>query len=149
MKRQISAFQLFFCSLLAVVLFLSTTTMAHAEISNQSEVPFVVESLDSLPDDVYNQMEEMRFQPYSGIEVVPKEDRTYIILSLGLRPSTGYEIMVNRVVQDGDHILVWATEIPPSDDEVVLPVLTSPVKVISIPPSLGEASELDMKIHVK
>ncbi|MFC4075892.1 protease complex subunit PrcB family protein [Salinithrix halophila] len=94
-------------------------------------VPYQIESLDNLPSEVKSEVNRFKQKQISGFTPVKIGGKTYVILSLGLRPTSGYDLELLQAIRHGSSILIWTREIRPSEDEFVAPVLTTPVKVIS------------------
>jgi hypothetical protein len=69
---------------------------------------------------------------------------TLIAISLGMRPTSGYSINVNKVLKEKGKILIQASEICPKKNQIVLMVITYPSILIKIPKNEGQF-ELDLK----
>lgn len=101
---------------------------------------FRQESQNSLPDEVkQRQVEVMQTagDQFSHTEV-NSGDRTYLILALGQRPTGGYSIRINEVVQKGNTIRIHAEEVPPAPDAFTTQAISSPRTVISLASPKGE-----------
>ncbi|PTX58301.1 protease stability complex PrcB-like protein [Melghirimyces profundicolus] len=97
---------------------------------------FQQESPKQLPEKVKKEqaevMKESADSGKSSLTEVRAGDRTYLILSLGQRPTGGYSIRVNEVVKKGDTIRVVAEEVPPAKGSFTTQALTKPTVVISV-----------------
>ncbi|MFC7440465.1 protease complex subunit PrcB family protein [Laceyella putida] len=126
-----------FCLLafmLVTALWGGNTTVAHASVKESIETSFnVEENLDSLPFEVQYKIDELQWRDDSGSALVHKDGRTYAILSLGVRPTTGYSINIDGIFVSSGQMAIWASEVRPNSNAVLVQQLTSPVKVISIP----------------
>jgi protease stability complex PrcB-like protein len=70
------------------------------------------------------------FKPDDAIPAVNFSSETTVALSLGQRPTGGYQIRVERVTRDGSTLLVHASELVPC---VGPAVITHPLTVIAVP----------------
>ncbi|MFC4076921.1 protease complex subunit PrcB family protein [Salinithrix halophila] len=100
-------------------------------------LPFRQESLEDLPGNVKSEIQRAEKQE---VRVETGEDgRTYLILSLGKRPTGGWSIRVNQVVQNNSTVRVDAEEVPPPSSSFNTQVISSPITVISLKPE-GEVN---------
>jgi len=61
------------------------------------------------------------------------DQQQVLLLGLGERPTSGYTVAVDQILRVGDTLQVWAHESCPSEDAMVLQVLTQPYILFSIP----------------
>ena len=64
--------------------------------------------------------------------VLHTDSNTYIVLTMGSKPTSGYSIKINDVVLGNDGITVFAKYIAPPEDGYVTQVPTCPVSVIEL-----------------
>jgi hypothetical protein len=94
----------------------------------------IIENINYLPNEVKNKVQELQWRVTDGHALVHKDGIAYVILSLGIRPTSGYAIEVDSIVRINDtRLLIWANEVKPQPHAVVSPQLTSPVQVLSMP----------------
>lgn len=63
-----------------------------------------------------------------------------ILVALGERGSSGYDIRISRVAHDANRLYVEVTSTSPGDQCATLTVLTQPVDVVVIPHNVGEVA---------
>ncbi|HEX6988362.1 MAG TPA: Gmad2 immunoglobulin-like domain-containing protein [Bacillota bacterium] len=91
-------------------------------------------SLDQVPDEVRTWVEQQQGQ--IGIFQEIREDRTYILVAWGEKPTGGYEIAVDDVAAAGDEALrLEITLTAPEDNAVVTQVVTHPFALIAVEPA--------------
>lgn len=88
--------------------------------------------LSFLPDPVKQKVEEFRSRIHGGETVIHHEHQTYLIIALGQRPSGGYGVALDSVLQKERKIHVYARETTPAPDSFSLSALTHPVHVFSL-----------------
>lgn len=116
--------------------------------TDEEPLQFQQESQDSLPDEVkQRQVEVMQAagDKFSHSEII-SGDRTYLILSLGQRPTGGYSIRINEVVRKGNTIRIHAEEVPPAQDAFTTEAITYPSIVISL---VSPKREVKFDYHIR
>lgn len=103
---------------------------------------FTVEQHENLPKKVAEKLQNSRNET---CHVLTVQDRTYFIVKVGERKTGGYTVEVERVVQRGDVIHVYARETPPVEGVMVIQVLSYPLTVVSVK---GKYSEDVVSFHV-
>lgn len=111
----------------------------------KESLPFTVEETTSLPPQVGALTEKLAGFKSGRNESIVVDGRTYMILTLGERPTGGYRITVSKVEQRGQTIHVYAEEKPPAEGAIVIQVITHPYTVISIK---GHYMEHDIRFHI-
>jgi uncharacterized lipoprotein YehR (DUF1307 family) len=113
-------------------------TMAFSSKADESSVPngtpvdYIVED-EPFPSAVKEIVEVVR--KTGGFRAITVQHRTYIIIALGERNTTGYSIKVKSVIKQSDHLQVTYVEKKPGPNDVVAQVLTYPYIVVSVPES--------------
>lgn len=104
-------------------------TIAKDFYSGQTQKEnFVIENEDdfmSLWDKIYP-------EPRPDIPDVDFEKYTVIAVFQGQMTTGGYEIRVNKVVEEKNNILVYIEEISPDPQDIVTQALTSPYHIIKM-----------------
>lgn len=75
---------------------------------------------------------ELQSQP-AGAYWVTENDKTYLVITAGEKPSAGYAIEVKEITSDGQRLQVIATLQEPRPGEAVAQVITYPMIVLSLP----------------
>ncbi|SMP06007.1 PrcB C-terminal [Laceyella tengchongensis] len=122
---------------------------SYASAEESLETSFkIVENINYLPNEVKNKVQELQWRVTDGHALVHKDGIAYVILSLGIRPTTGYTIEVDSVVRINDtRLLIWANEVKPQPHAVVSPQLTSPVQVLSMPDPFHKIKHVSVWIN--
>lgn len=66
------------------------------------------------------------------IESTDTKTANFIILSMGEKPSSGYSIAVDSVVEMADKIVVTIKDVNPQPDEITASVITHPYTIVKI-----------------
>lgn len=77
------------------------------------------------------QLEELQEQP-AGAYWVTVDDKTYLVVTAGQKPTAGYTLVVESVTYDGTALKVKAQLLEPNPGEMVAQVITYPMAVLSI-----------------
>ncbi|MDA8354002.1 MAG: protease complex subunit PrcB family protein [Firmicutes bacterium] len=114
--------------------FASDDAKAREPDGDGAPLSFQEESAEKLPEAVKKIRSEVMAADSEKLShrEVRSGDRTYLILSLGQRPTGGYAIQVEKVVRKGDTIQVIAEESPPPKGSFNTQVITQPTTVISL-----------------
>jgi hypothetical protein len=96
-------------------------------------IPFRQESVQQLPVEVKKRWEEIQATGKPTGVAVHANERTYVIAALGMRPTGGYRIEIQRIHRRGHTVVVYAKEQAPPPGSLVTQVITYPVTVVSIP----------------
>ncbi|SMO61804.1 protease complex subunit PrcB family protein [Melghirimyces algeriensis] len=115
-------------------LFASDDSRGGTADSEEQSLSFKEESMEQLPVEVQHKHMEVMNASKDGLShtEVRHGDKTYIILSLGQRPTGGYSIRVNEVVKKGTTIHVIAEEMAPSKETITTQAISHPFTVISL-----------------
>ncbi|GGE19224.1 hypothetical protein GCM10011571_21450 [Marinithermofilum abyssi] len=92
-----------------------------------------IEADPGLPQVVKSKAKSLQKRKTGGETVVIAEGRAYLIMALGERQTGGYRIKVHNVVKQGNHIHIYAEEVPPSQNSVTTQAISYPVTIASIP----------------
>jgi len=99
-------------------------------ITSQQEI----DRLESLVSrGALEQLAELDFQQYFAIAVFR-----------GVRPTSGYDIIIERIARRGDKIVVYAQFWEPRLDQVILPEVTSPYHLIKVRRGDGVSQETEL-----
>lgn len=96
------------------------------------------ESPTDLPQTVHAQTEKLKQQNQVAHSAVPFKDRIYFIVTLGQRPTGGYQVYLDKITQSDSEIHIYVEEIAPSPDMMVTQIITNPIQVVSIPKPKGK-----------
>lgn len=107
---------------------------------------YTVEEIENLPPKVKEESEKAKGGASDRETVVIVDERTYIIVSLGKRPTGGYSVNVSKVEQRGDTLHVYAEEKTPATGSMVIQVISYPMTVISVK---GTYTNEDVEFHVR
>ncbi|RKD25517.1 hypothetical protein BEP19_00805 [Ammoniphilus oxalaticus] len=88
------------------------------------------ELVDPPYDDAINQAISQH-QEQAGLATVQHQNHTYAIITLGQRPSAGYKIVIKKVEQSSDKIIVSYSEQKPTG--MALTVISYPAVVVKLP----------------
>lgn len=115
--------------LLSFILIIGTVSCQQEE----QPIPYTVEEFDKLPELIKTHLWENRF--HESNNVFSLGEKIYIAVNMGVKPTGGYEIAIEKVVQimdDIPRILVDLEYINPSPQQIVERKVTYPMTVISI-----------------
>ncbi len=115
--------------LLSFILIIGTVSCQQEE----QPIPYTVEEFDKLPELIKTHLWENRF--HESNNVFSLGEKVYIAVNMGVKPTGGYEIAIEKVVQimdDIPRILVDLEYINPSPQQIVERKVTYPMTVISI-----------------
>ncbi|SFT01494.1 protease complex subunit PrcB family protein [Marininema halotolerans] len=105
-------------------------TQSHSPVAKASS--FQSETLKNLPNNVKEQVNLLQTKQEKGLITLKSDGRTYIILSLGTRPSSGYQFAVEYFTQWGSKVFLTTHETTPASGQMVSPMITNPISVISV-----------------
>ncbi|MCX7570023.1 protease complex subunit PrcB family protein [Tumebacillus sp. DT12] len=91
----------------------------------------VIEDLSALPQEVQQGLQGK--QQSEGLTVVEAEGATYALLSLGERPTGGYTIEVQQVIESAGRIEIHAKVKEPAAGLSVIQMITYPALVVKLP----------------
>lgn len=96
-----------------------------------NNLSFVIVEYDGLPADLKAMA---NLEPKAGFTKVVhgKGDNKYVFISLGQKPTGGYDIKIESVEDVEGKISIIYSEIKPGEDDVVTQALTYPWKVVKI-----------------
>jgi uncharacterized lipoprotein YehR (DUF1307 family) len=109
-----------------------SSNIDESPVPNGTALDFIVED-KPFPSPVAEVLEVVR--KTGGVRAVTTQQRTYIIIALGERSTTGYSVKVKSVIKQATHLQVTYIEKKPGPNDVVAQVLTYPYIVISVPQS--------------
>jgi len=96
-------------------------------------VDWEIPAIDQLPDEVAAWVEQQQAQ--TGIFQLTHDDRTYILIAWGEKPTGGYEVVVDDVQPLGEDALrLDITLTAPGEDAIVTQVLTYPIALVAVEP---------------
>lgn len=75
---------------------------------------------------------ELQSKP-AGAYWVAKDEKTYLVVTAGEKPTAGYVVEVKEITYDGEQLKVSAHLNEPRPGDVVAQVITYPMLVLSIP----------------
>ena len=84
---------------------------------------------------------EQLWQEHAPRQPIPKVDfgeRMVVGLFLGTRPTSGFAVRVTRARLAGQDLVIEYAERRPSANAMVMPVITSPFQLVSLPKRAGE-----------
>lgn len=102
-------------------------------IRNQSggkEMAFQKVDLETTDPAIQKWVSEKRGK--AGLHSATIENRTYILASRGEKPSSGYEISIDKIVERPDRILVYVKFRDPEPGKSYLTVITTPADLVEI-----------------
>ncbi|MDN4595286.1 protease complex subunit PrcB family protein [Polycladomyces subterraneus] len=100
---------------------------------DDADIPFHQESPQQLPVEVKKRWEEMQATGEPTGVAVHVDKRTYVIAALGVRPTGGYRLKIQRIHRHGQMVVVYAEEQVPPPGSLVTQVISYPATVVSIP----------------
>ena len=102
-------------------------------INNEKNVKFEVVKSDKIPEQIKSEI----IPEYKKLEralAYVEDDKVYVIVSRGEKPSTGYNVAVNKIVleeKDGiETIIVYADFKDPAQKTSISQIITYPVAVV-------------------
>ena len=102
-------------------------------INNEKNVKFEVIKSDKIPEQIKSEI----IPEYRKLEralAYVEDDKVYVIVSRGEKPSTGYNVAVNKIVleeKDGiETIIVYADFKDPEQKTSISQIITYPVAVV-------------------
>jgi hypothetical protein len=101
-------------------------------LPNGSQLAFSVEG-PSLPSPITEIVEVVR--QTGGARTINLNERTYIVIALGQRSTSGYSIEIGSISKKSDHVEISYTENEPNPNQSLAQMITHPYVVISIPQS--------------
>jgi hypothetical protein len=110
-----------------------------------ADIPFRQESPQQLPVEVKKRWEEILTTREPASVAVHADERTYVIAALGMRPTGGYRIEIQRIHRRGHTVDVYAEEHAPPPGSIVTQVITYPATVVSIP----SQTDVTFQFHIK
>lgn len=93
---------------------------------------FTIEQEEALPPNIKTAVEKVTSSKLSQNQVVPAAGRSYLIVTLGERPTAGYTVHIQKVEQQGNALHVYVKEKPPAKGAMVIQVISYPYTVVSI-----------------
>lgn len=102
---------------------------------------------ETLSKDFYSMVEDQAFEVFrdpiafesrlasAGIDLqdgIDFDTQTAIAVFMGQKPTGGYDIEVKRIVESGNRITVFYELLEPSQDDMVIQVITSPYHIVTI-----------------
>ncbi|SDX23736.1 PrcB C-terminal [Marininema mesophilum] len=85
-----------------------------------------------LPLSVQEEIDVLLAKQEKGLSSIKADGRTYVILSFGPRPSSGYTFDIEQFTQWGSDIYITTHETPPADGQIINFPITNPITVLSI-----------------
>ncbi|TCW37862.1 protease complex subunit PrcB family protein [Laceyella sacchari] len=110
-------------------------------MDNEKSLPFTQLKPDQIPENVKREGEQWRAHEATA-KVVSGD---HIIVSIGERPTGGYDVRVNRIIKQGSRIIVNATEIPPKEGMMVTQAFSYPQAVVKLQENIGSA-EVEVRL---
>ncbi|MDR6225271.1 protease complex subunit PrcB family protein [Desmospora profundinema] len=117
------------------------------DLEKDGPVAFQNEREGDLPEPVRAKKEEWEEKPpEKPVHAEVKHDDTlFVVIATPQKPTGGYTIRVNQVVQEDSRVNIHAEEVPPPEDSMVIQALTTPTAVISI----QTKEEVDIRLNMK
>jgi hypothetical protein len=112
---------------------------------DDTDIPFHQELPHQLPVEVKKRWEELQATGKPTGVAVHTDKRTYLIAALGMRPTGGYRLKIQRIHRHGQTVDVYAEEQTPPPGSLVTQVITYPITVVSIPLQ----SDVSFQFHIK
>lgn len=110
---------------------------------NLNEFSYKVLHNNNSPEIVKRYIEENKYKETQG--VLHTDSNTYIVLTMGSQPTSGYSIEIKNVVLQNNEITVSAKYIAPPKDRYVTQVPTCPVSVIELNRVYKETVKYDIE----
>ena len=139
--------------ILAVVFIAVTTAMVGAGCStdltkmSSEDLSSLATRMSEIPETTALQEAVSEIEATGGTAVVRVEETTYIVASLGTRPTAGYGIAIKEIAaKDEVTLRLVFVEQEPADGEMVAQVITAPVvvyKVEGLKPEISIEAELE------
>lgn len=121
-----------------LVLFLGSMLTGCARAKLASPGPEFVREKNNLPKPVADWVEANK-RAFGGF--TKKEgDRTYLLATMGERPTGGYSVSIDEVLRGKEGLVVVATLASPKPDQAVTQALTYPYDLVSIPATREKVS---------
>lgn len=113
---------------------------------NTESLNYTVEDFDHLPPKVKKETEKLKESISKSQSAVTVDDRTYLIIALGKRPTGGYSVTVSKVEQQDSTLQVYAQEKTPAEGSMVIQVISYPLTVVSVN---GHYAKEDVTFHLE
>lgn len=119
-------------------------TIPHAEVaggpmSAVQEQRFVVARDESAWSELWSEHGRNQLPP-PLLPEVDFDESLVVAVFLGSRPSGGYSVRIEEVVERGDGFVVRAVETRPAPDVMTTAALTAPFHAVSVPRRAGSAT---------
>jgi len=128
---------IFLLGCLIMVLSACGTSSANSGSSGKEDGSGPVPVEFKVEDVQLEKLGELQSRP-AGAYWVTENDKTYLVVTAGEKPSAGYAIEIKEITYNGEQLQVIAQLKGPGPGDIVAEVLTYPMIVLSIP---------DAKLH--
>lgn len=117
-----------------LILFLLTVftacTNSETNLDSGVDVGFNRVGLEEMSEDNVERIKERKNS--SGHTILTQDQKQYIVVFAGEKPSSGYEIRIERIKERGGQLEVYVSESKPDPDSMQLTVLTYPLDIVKI-----------------
>lgn len=96
------------------------------------QVEFEVISTTELPESLQGKANELTMSKNGGKFIAKADQKTFIVIALGERKTGGYSVEIEKVIQKGNTLKVYAKEEAPPEGSFVTQVITYPATVVVV-----------------
>jgi len=78
----------------------------------------------------------------AGLQASQSADRLLVVAFAGMRPSSGYQITIEAVRWQNDHLAITISQTTPGADDIVEPATTLPYHLVTLPTEISAGTDL-------
>lgn len=117
-------------TVMILVLLLLAAGCGEKMIGGPTEMNFQRVQEEQLPEEVQTWLDENIIEP--GKDTYAHEDKLYILVAYGEKPTAGYSVEISKVEKSDGNINVYSSFQDPGKDDMVATVITYPYDLIVI-----------------